>query len=158
MKGWNIKAVKKLNVIGEMPVEEKKAIKNNIKAAWREVGGRRIYFRSLWEANFGRYLQFLKKNGQIEDWAHEPQTFWFEGIKRGHVSYLPDFSVTLKDKQFPEYYEVKGYMDKGSLTKIKRFRKYYPHLTLHVADKMWFETNVHKICKLIPDWEYGTRK
>ena len=53
------------------------------KAGWREIAGRRIYFRSRWEANYARYLQWLKDRGEIVDWEYEPETFWFEKIKRG---------------------------------------------------------------------------
>ena len=53
------------------------------KAGWREIGGQRIYARSRWEANYARYLEWLRANGSIAKWEHEPETFWFEGIKRG---------------------------------------------------------------------------
>lgn len=160
MKGWSFKDVKKkkLDILGVAPVIEKRPMRNGIKAGWRRIGGVDIYFRSMWEANYGRYLQFLKETGNIMHWEHEPETFWFDGIKRGNVSYLPDFRVTLKNQPLPEYHEVKGYMDRDSEVKIKRFRKFFPQLTLHVIDKIWFQSNTDKICKLIPDWEYGTRK
>ena len=70
------------------------AVQNNKwQPGWREIGGKRKYFRSKWESNYARYLQFLKEHKQIEDWHHECETFWFEGIKRGVCSYLPDFKV-----------------------------------------------------------------
>lgn len=53
------------------------------KQGWREVGGKRCYFRSKWEANYARYLQWMKDQGKIAEWEHEPETFWFEAIKRG---------------------------------------------------------------------------
>lgn len=95
------------------------------KAGWREIGGQRIFFRSRWEANYARYLQWLLDVGQIAKWEHEPHTFWFEGIKRGCVSYLPDFRVTNLNGTH-EWHEVKGWMDARSETVLKRMVKYFP--------------------------------
>jgi hypothetical protein len=103
------------------------------KAAWAEVGGVRFFARSRWEANYARYLEFLKRNGQIVLWEHEPETFWFEKIQRGCVSYLPDFRVTHLDGRV-EYHEVKGWMDARSKTKIRRMRIYHPSVCLVVID------------------------
>ena len=124
----------------------------NWKAGWREIGGKRVYFRSRWEANYGRFLEFLKQNGQIKEWEHEPQTFWFEKIKRGVRSYLPDFKVTKNDGTH-YWVEVKGYMDKRSQTKIKRFLKYYPEEIIVIRDAQWFYSNSKKIGGLCPGWE-----
>lgn len=102
---------------------------------WATIGGKRCYFRSAWEANIAAYLEFLKEYGQIKDWLHEPETFWFtKWHKRGVVSYLPDFRVYNNDGSI-SYWEVKGYMDAKSKTKIARFRKYYPMFKLEVIDK-----------------------
>ena len=60
------------------------------KQEWREIDGRRIFFRSRWEYRYALYLQLLKSRGEIKDWQHEPKTFWFEGIKRGTNNYKPD--------------------------------------------------------------------
>ncbi|MFO7745447.1 MAG: DUF1064 domain-containing protein [Psychroflexus sp.] len=119
---------------------------------WRKLGHKSYYFRSKWEANYGRYLYFLKKEKQIKDWEHEPKTFWFENIKRGVRSYLPDFKVIQKNG---EYYwvEVKGYYDRKSLTKIRRFRKYYPNEKLVLVDKNWFAKNAGVLKPLIKGWE-----
>jgi len=122
------------------------------KSAWREIGGRRIFARSRWEANYARYMQFLKLRGEIMEWEHEPETFWFEKIKRGVRSYLPDFRITLKNGTI-EYHEVKGWMDSRSKTKIKRMAKYHPHIVLLVKDKIWFKNNSRTLSTLIPDWE-----
>lgn len=102
---------------------------------WVTIGGQRFYARSSWEANIGAYLQFLKEHNLIKGWLHEPETFWFtKWIKRGVVSYLPDFRVYNNDGSI-SYWEVKGYKDSRSMTKIKRFRKYYPMYNLEVIDK-----------------------
>ena len=109
------------------------------KAGWREIGGKNKFYRSRWEANYARYLEWMKSNGNISDWAHEPKTFWFDGIKRGSVSYLPDFHV-IENSGDEAYHEVKGWMDDRSKTKIKRMAKYHPTVELIViATKQYNE-------------------
>lgn len=108
------------------------------KQGWRQIGQKRAYFRSEWEARYARYLETLKSTGAILEWLHEPQTFWFEKIKRGTRSYLPDFKVIQPDGSH-YWVEVKGYFDAKSLTKIKRFHKYYPEEKLIVVSKEWFD-------------------
>lgn len=122
------------------------------KAGWREIGGVRKYYRSKWEANYAYYLQWLKEKGQIAEWKHEPETFWFEGIKRGCVSYLPDFWV--KEISGSEaYHEVKGWMDDRSVTKLKRMAKYHLNVKLVVIDSKAY-TALKKSCQgLVPGWE-----
>ena len=124
--------------------------RRNTTQGWKEIAGRRIFFRSRWEYIYGAYLEFLKKNGAILEWEHEPKTFWFEGIKRGCVSYKPDFLVT-NDDESTEWIEVKGYYDAKSLTKIKRFRKYFPQEKLTVVDSKWFKSNTSKLKIFLKD-------
>ncbi len=122
------------------------------KAAWREIGGKRKYFRSRWEANYAYYLEFLKSKGEIKEWEHEPETFWFEKIKRGVRSYLPDFRVTANDGSVT-YHEVKGWMDDRSKTKIKRMKIYHPKVVLLVFDGAWFKKNTKNLKAIVPGWE-----
>jgi hypothetical protein len=120
--------------------------------AWVTVGGKRFYGRSKYERNYARYLEFQKKNEIIHDWLHEPKTFWFEAIKRGVRSYLPDFLVC---PSFDTSYwvEVKGWLDPKSATKLKRMAKYYPLEIVVVVDSKWFAKNNAKMRMLIKDWE-----
>lgn len=122
------------------------------KSGWREFGGTKKYYRSKWEANYARYLQWLLENKQILKWEHEPETFWFEGIKRGVMSYLPDFRVTENDGTVV-YHEVKGWMDDRSKTKIKRMAKYHPNVKLIVIDSKAYKAIEKKAKILIKDWE-----
>lgn len=122
------------------------------KAAWREIGGRRGYYRSAWEANYARYLEWLKVQGDISDWEHEPETFWFEGIKRGVMSYLPDFRVT-EIGGAVTYHEVKGWMDARSVTIFKRMRIYHPMVRLVVIDSKNYKVLKRQISMLVPGWE-----
>lgn len=122
------------------------------RAGWREIGGKKKYFRSKWEANYAHYLEWLKNKSQIKDWFHEPDVFWFDGIKRGCVSYLPDFKIIKNDSDI-EYHEVKGWMDDKSKIKIKRMAKYHPNVLLVVIDKTVYKNISKKLCKIIPGWE-----
>lgn len=126
------------------------------KAAWREVGGRRIFFRSRWEANYGRYLEWLKGKGIISEWEHEPTTFWFVAIKRGVRSYLPDFRVTELNGSVA-YHEVKGWMDPRSKTKIKRMAKYHKDVKLIVIPKDTYKKIEGQVGAMIPGWEFRVR-
>ena len=122
------------------------------KAAWREFGGKRHFYRSKWEANYGRYLEFLKLQNKIKNWLHEPDVFWFDGIMRGCVSYLPDFKIVNIDDSI-EYHEVKGWMDDRSSTKIKRMAKYFPEIKLIVIREKQYKEILCKLSPLIAGWE-----
>jgi hypothetical protein len=122
------------------------------KAAWREIGGKRCFFRSRWEANYARYLQWLKERGEIQEWEHEPKTFWFEKVLRGTRSYLPDFAVTEKSGEV-RYHEVKGWFDDRSKTKIKRMAKYHPKTKLLLIDRASYFALEKQFCRLLSGWE-----
>lgn len=115
---------------------------------WQTLGENTCYFRSNWEYKFARYLEWLKVNNLIQEWQYEPKTFWFEGIKRGVVSYKPDFYV-LELNGNHHWAEVKGYMDPKSKTKIKRMAKYHPREKLHIIDKKWFDNHAFYLKKRI---------
>jgi hypothetical protein len=115
------------------------------------------YFRSRYEANYARYLNFLIKQGSdIVSWEFEPDTFEFKKIKRGTRFYTPDFKVKFKDSHI-EYHEVKGWDYPKGRTARKRFAKYYPQFKLVLIDSDWFKTiRKQGIDKLIPEWESAT--
>lgn len=126
--------------------------KQTWKADWHEIGGKRKYYRSKWESNYARYLEFLKSQGKIKDWFHEPKVFWFEGIKRGCVSYLPDFLVIENDGS-EAYHEVKGWMDDRSKTKIRRMAKYFPKVKLVVIDSKGYKALSKTAGAVVPGWQ-----
>ena len=80
-----------------------------------DLGG--LFFRSAAEANYARYLNFAKIK-----WEYEPREFMFDAIRRGCVSYTPDFYLPEEDK----WIEFKGWLSKKDITKIRRFKKFYP--------------------------------
>ena len=109
-----------------------------------------IYVRSSWEANFARYLNWMKERGEIKDWKYEADTFDFP-IKRGVRSYMPDFKVWENDDKII-YYEIKGWMTQRGATAIKRFRKYYPDKKLILIEKKEYN-DLSKWKRLFPNWE-----
>ena len=121
------------------------------KCGWRVIGGRRKFYRSRWEANYARFLEFLRLNGEIKKWEHEPETFWFEKIKRGRRSYTPDFRVTYNDDTII-FHEVKGWMDPASKTKLKRMRIYHPEITIRIINEKWFKAN-RNLSGVVKEWE-----
>jgi len=126
------------------------------KAGWREIGGKRKYYRSRWEANYARYLEWLKVGGHIAEWQHEPETFWFEAIKRGVRSYLPDFRVWENDGSSC-LHEVKGWMDSRSKTTLARMAKYHPTEKIILIDGKQYRAIRLKVMRLIPEWEDNAR-
>lgn len=115
---------------------------------WREFhDGRRYYFRSKWEINFAHYLEWLKQGHNILDWWYEPDVFWFKGIKRGVTNYKPDFKV-MEVNGAVTWYEVKGYMDAASQTKIRRMAKYHPDVKLVVIGRAEYGEIMAKCGKL----------
>ncbi len=89
------------------------------------------------------------------DWQYEPDTFYFEKIKRGTRSYTPDFKIFELGGRVV-YHEVKGYMDAKSRTKLDRMARYYPqHVVLVIANKEMREIK-NKLSTLIPNWETGS--
>jgi hypothetical protein len=129
---------------------------SSARKGWVEFAEKRIFARSRWEANYARYLEWMKSIGEILEWDHEPRTFWFEKIKRGVRSYLPDFRVVMKSGAV-EWHEVKGWMDSKSATKIKRMAKYYPKETLRIFSTPWFKDATRNLAGIIPGWEKDSK-
>lgn len=126
--------------------------------------GRRIdlenkYFRSSWEANYARYLNWLIKQGLLSEWKYESETFEFEKIKRGSRFYTPDFKLIYPDGRI-ERHEVKGYMDARSSTKLKRMKKYFPESPIILIDRDCYASLAKQVAPLFPEWEgrFGLRQ
>ena len=104
-------------------------LKYNINYGDRSRGGTRddlgIYVRSGWEANICRYLNFIKIK-----WEYESTTYYFNDspiiknkIRKGTLSYTPDFRLIDSNTLI----EIKGFFRSKDITKLKRFKKYYPN-------------------------------
>ena len=118
-------------------------------SGWYKIKNRKYYFRSGWEVNYARYLEFLKDKKEIKKWEYEVDIFWFNEIKRGVRSYKPDFKIYKNNGEI-EYHEVKGYMDAKSKTKIKRMAIYYPDIKLIIIQKLEYDSII-KWEKLFPN-------
>lgn len=82
---------------------------------------RGVKFRSKSEAAVAQALDILGYQ-----WEYEPQEFEYP-LKRGTRFYSPDFRIWREgDGQAYRWLEVKGYLDGTSLTKLRRFARYFP--------------------------------
>ena len=104
------------------------------KKGWYTSGDRKYYLKSSWELKYAQFLDKELSNGKMKRWEYEPDTFWFEKIKRGVRSYTPDFKVEHLNGKV-EYHEVKGYLDSKSKTKLNRMRIYYPDIEMKLIDR-----------------------
>lgn len=120
----------------------------NVQSGDYECSKGLVYFRSKWESNYALYLDFLVKNGYIKDWEYEVDNFFFDKIKMGTKSYRPDFKVWNKDGSF-YYVEIKGYFDAKSKTKMKRMKKYFPHIKVELVEKAGYVDMMKKMSGLI---------
>lgn len=129
------------------------AYKSNVQG-WRIIGGKKCYFRSLWEIQYCAYLEWLKSNKQIHDWLYEPKTFEFpkDAYKSGPFFYKPDFKVVTNDLTH-SWHEVKGFLTASAKQKHKRFEKHYPTEMLYIIGKEEMR-QVAQYRALIPNWEY----
>lgn len=123
----------------------------------RAKGGKRPdlnnqFFRSSWEANYARYLNLLIKMKVVEYWEFEPETFWFP-VKRGTLSYKPDFKVKYANDPIHEYVEIKGWIVPKDRTKWRRMKKHHPHIKLIVVANKEYQAIKRKWASAIPHWE-----
>jgi hypothetical protein len=124
---------------------------SRVRRGFREDLG--IFVRSSWEANYARYLNFLiAHEGNILKWQYEPETFWFEAIRRGVRSYKPDFKVSYKDGHV-EYHEVKGWLTDKSKTALSRMVLYHPAVQIVLIDSDRYRSIEKQCQKLIQGWE-----
>ena len=128
-----------------------RGIQSRPKAGKRLIGGREVYFRSAWEANWARYLQWLQERGEITGWEYEYEVFRFP-VKRGTTEYRPDFCVVRKDWSL-EYHEVKGWKHPKGQTALKRMKLYYPEITVIVVDAKRYRAVAAQMRRIIPGWE-----
>lgn len=94
---------------------------DHIKRGKRQINGREYFFRSEAEAMVAHALLAMKWA-----WEYEPTEFEFP-LKRGIRFFRPDFRAW--PEASPEewhWMEVKGYWNRESKTKLRRFARYYP--------------------------------
>lgn len=104
------------------------------------------YFRSSWEANIARLLNYLN----IE-WLYEFKRFNFDEESHEVLSYQPDFYLP----QYDKWIEVKGWMDDKSKKRLELFNLYYPHESsnLILIDENKYHLLENKYINVIYNWE-----
>jgi endogenous inhibitor of DNA gyrase (YacG/DUF329 family) len=120
----------------------KESLVRNQFCAYKRVDLNNQFFRSSWEANIARFLNFLGIK-----WIYEPERFLVE-----NGTYLPDFFLV--DLQC--YFEVKGWSSKNWREKIDLFSHSHD---IVVIDKPLYLSIERCFSKFIPNWEkYNWRK
>jgi hypothetical protein len=130
-----------------------KGFRMGIKGGFRKDLG--MYFRSSWEANWARYLNWRKERREIKGWSFESETFEFP-VKKGSKFYTPDFKITALDGSI-YFEEIKGWMDQKSRTKLKRMRIHYPEVKIEVIDFTIYRQAAKQLVGIIPNWEKKAR-
>ena len=122
--------------------------------------GRRLdldnrFFRSAYEANYARYLNYCISNSlfDIVSWQYETDTFKFPKVVDTPKQYTPDFKIFYNEYHC-EYHEVKGWDYPKGIKARERFSKYYPKLKLVLINDDFFRNIIKQgINKMIPNWE-----
>jgi len=123
------------------------------KAGKRTIGGNEIYFPNQMEANYYRYLHWMREHGMIADFEYQPDYLDFTqyGFTHGTTRYRPDFKVTEKDGS-TYYVETKGWLDAKSKTKLKRARE-YSKVRVNLVLYREYKQLEKQISGLVPEWE-----
>jgi hypothetical protein len=138
-----------IKLTGRMPLNIQRPGKfANVQRGYYDINGLNIFLRSKWEANYALYLDFLVKQKLILKWEYESDVFIFDKIKFGTRSYRPDFKIFNNNGSI-EYHEIKGWMDKKSMTKIKRMEIYYPNIKLLVLRRKEYSEILKKLRGII---------
>jgi hypothetical protein len=126
-----------------MSISASERIRNKREICYTSArGGHRsdlgFYFRSCWEANFARILNFQNKS-----WEYEPRSFLFSNGK----TYTPDFLCE------GIYYEVKGRMMEECEVKLSLMKLEYPEVQIRLIDGAKYRDLAVRYKHLIPNWE-----
>lgn len=128
-------------------------------------------YRSLMERRWGLYLHFLgyrrwtDKATDPQDgglwYAYERRTWLFPNIRGKNHSYTADYECwpALPDPDRRGHYqlnyvcyEVKGWLDGDSNTKLKRMAKHFPEVPIVVVDEYLFKRYTTGASGVIPGW------
>jgi len=99
------------------------------------------FFRSTWEANFARILNYLKIK-----WEYESKKCRFD---LGESIYICDFYLP----EINRYIEVKGYLNDGSYLKLKTFHAMYSDIKISILDKSSYKLLTLLFKDKILGWE-----
>lgn len=112
-----------------------------------------IFFRSSWEANYARYLNWQIQTGEIYSWTYEGERFVFAREDREIRSYMPDFKVRDAASSTPRYVEVKGWMDDKSKRRLEMMAKHYPNVSLKLVGAKEYTMLNKQFATVLPGWE-----
>lgn len=120
---------------------------NDTKSRVSSVGFRndlKEIFKSSWEANFARVLNYL----EIE-WEYERRHFNLEiNTDSDSNFYIPDFFLNNN-----LLIEIKGFWDKKSIKKIELFKEQYLDYKLLIIDSDMYRSLDKLYRNVIPNWE-----
>jgi len=102
------------------------------------------YFRSSWEANFARIMNFVGIK-----WEYEKERFVFNDS----TSMLIDFFLS----DVNVYVEVKGFLDPTSLDRLEKLSVEYAGEDIKIVDGEAYGQLEKTFSSLIPNWEYKNR-
>lgn len=91
------------------------------------IGGKTFRVDSQGEKRLAEYLELLKIGGYIKDWAREQTTF---RTSDGDPFWKVDFDVLNNDGSFC-YYEFKGPVQQGDITKLQLLFECRPEVQIH---------------------------
>lgn len=106
----------------------------------------KYFFKSAWEANYARYLNYLNIK-----WEYEPKRFIFHNVEYMPISYAPDFYLP----EYDQWVEIKGWKDEKSKKRLNRFKEHYPEeykKLILIQEKEYAEID-EKYKDIIKNWE-----
>ena len=129
------------------------------------------YFKSTYEANFARILNYLHVS-----WSYESFTFKFKDRDCSPFSYKPDFVINETNAKALSFglvtgiYEIKGYLKETAKYQLGLFKKQYPDKAknlillisqdsdIEAANKLGFRYRLYPFLRknfkeIIPNWE-----
>jgi hypothetical protein len=99
------------------------------------------FFRSTWEANFARILEYEHKSYEFEKYRFTIK------MNNQDYTYLPDFKVD------DIFYEIKGFWYDDAKLKVEAFKQQYPNIKLIIIDFDKYNELKLKYKSLIKNWE-----
>jgi len=107
-------------------------------------GGKRkdlnCYFRSRWEANYARMLNFLNIS-----WEFEPRFFDIAETE----TYTPDFFI----ENYNIFVEIKGIMNENTMRKFNMFVQKFPDIQIIFIGLKEYRNIDYSFKNIIPNWE-----
>lgn len=137
---------------GSLKTTETMEFKRN---SYETQDGKTYYTRSGWENNYCSYLDWLKTEGQIKDWAYEPLPRYEFIVGKGKnaralsLGYLPDFKVVNNDDSF-YLVEIKG--RRQGMRKLQRMKKFYPKIKIELIEAKGYNQLKKRIGRML-NWD-----